>query len=51
MRVFARRIKLPFDVAVQTTQHADAYVNHEPNKKTGRSGLPVALMTSRNQVK
>jgi hypothetical protein len=40
-----------FDVAVQTTQHPDARVIHEPNKKAGQSGLPGALMTSRNQVK
>ena len=38
----------PFDLAVQTTQHPDARVIHEPNKKAGRSRLPGALMTSRN---
>jgi hypothetical protein len=36
MMVFAVRIKHAFDVAVQSAQHPDARVNHEPNKKTGR---------------
>jgi hypothetical protein len=29
MRVFARGIKLPFDVPVQRSQHADARMHHE----------------------